>query len=95
VTVKIFQRNTVVTAFRIPLWGKASDETPPKWLVERLQSGELEINSLGGLTVRTPFGVLSCAAGDYVLFTSEETIEFANPETFAKFEVVEELRIAA
>jgi hypothetical protein len=82
VTVQLFRRKILVQAFRLPLWGQAADETPPQWLVSRLQSGELEINSLGGLTLATPFGLQSCAAGDVVIFHADNSIGFEKPETF-------------
>jgi hypothetical protein len=86
--VKLFQRKILVQAFQLPLWGQRADEIPPQWLVRRLQSGDLEINSLGGLTMSAPWGVQSCAAGDIVLLTDDDTIQFAKPEDLAKFEVV-------
>ncbi|SHH06064.1 hypothetical protein [Bradyrhizobium erythrophlei] len=86
--MKLFQRKILVQAFQLPLWGQSADEIPPQWLVRRLQSGDLEVNRLGGLTMATPFGVQSCAAGDIVLLTDDDTIQFAKPEDLAKFEVV-------
>ena len=50
----------------------------------RLQTGDLEINSLGGLTMRTPWGVQSCAAGDIVVLFQDNSIGFEKPETFER-----------
>lgn len=97
--MKLFRRrNTLAEAFRIPLWGQIAEDTPPHWLVARLQTGELEINRLGGMTLHTPFGVLQCAAGDVVLLFADNSIGFEKPETFEQsFEPVtsEQLRAAA
>jgi hypothetical protein len=96
VTVQLFHRKGLVLAFKIPLWGQVADETPPNWLVERLQSGEIEINRLGGLTVNTPFGVQQCAAGDVVVLFADNSIGFEKPEKFERdFEPVKELPLAA
>jgi len=97
VTVQLFQRNTLVQAFKLPLWGQVADEVPPKWLVQRLASGDLVVNSLGGVTIRNNWGSQSCAAGDIVLLTDQDTIQFATPDEFAVFEPVttETLRQAA
>lgn len=80
--MKFFTRHSLAQAFKLPLWGQMADETPPNWLVSRLQTGELEMNSLGGLTVRTQWGVLSCSAGDYVLFFQDNSIGFETPGKF-------------
>ncbi|WP_316207403.1 hypothetical protein [Bradyrhizobium sp. SZCCHNR3118] len=94
--MKLFERISLVQAFRLPLWGKAADETPPTWLVSRIQSGELEMNSLGGLTMATHWGVQSCGAGDVVLHLADGSIAFEKPETFERdFGPVKELQIAA
>jgi hypothetical protein len=96
VTVQLFLSKSLVQAFKIPLWGQTADETPPQWLVSRLQSGELEINRLGGLTFHTPFGVQQCAAGDVVVFYADNSIGFEKPETFERdFEPVQDLQQAA
>lgn len=89
--MKIFQRTqALVQAFKLPMWGQFADETPPKWLVTRIQNEDLHMNSLGGLTAIGPFGMLSCAAGDYVLLTEQDTIEFCKPEDFdANYEVLD------
>jgi hypothetical protein len=86
--VKLFQRNILVRAFRLPLWGHQSDETPPQWLIRRMQTGELAMNSLGGFTMTTPFGLQSCAGGDVVILTEDDVIQFARPDEFEKFEPV-------
>ena len=82
--MQLFLRKSLVQAFRLPLWGQPADETPPQWLVSRIQSGELEMNSLGGLTMATPWGVQSCAAGDIVVFFADNSIGFEKPETFER-----------
>lgn len=96
--MKLFTRRSLVEAFHLPLWGQAADEVPPHWLVSRLQTGELEINRLGGLTMQTPFGVMQCAAGDVILLFADNSIGFEKPEKFqVDFEPVtaEQLRAAA
>jgi hypothetical protein len=90
--VQLFTRNILVQAFKLPLWGQVADEVPPAWLVRRLQSGELAINRLGGLTMK---GVQSCAAGDFVLLNEDDQIQFATPDEFEKLEPVEQLQQAA
>jgi hypothetical protein len=86
VTVRLFERNYLVQAFKLPLWGQIADETPPKWLVERLQSGEFVMNSLGGVTIVNRWGHQQCAAGDVVLLTEQGAIEFATAEEFEQLE---------
>jgi hypothetical protein len=89
VTVKLFSRRSLAEAFHLPLWGQAAAEVPPHWLISRLQTGELEINRLGGFTMNTPWGVQQCAAGDIVLLFADNSIGFEKPETFeANFEPV-------
>ena len=56
------------------------DETPPSWLVRRLQSGELTINRLGGVTMNTQWGVQSCTAGDIIVLFAEGSLRFETPE---------------
>jgi hypothetical protein len=97
VTVQLFTRRSLAEAFQLPLWGQAAAEVPPHWLVSRLQTGDLEINRLGGLTMSTPWGVQQCAAGDFVLLFADNSIGFEKPETFEQtFEPVttEQLRAA-
>jgi hypothetical protein len=97
VTVQLFTRRSLAEAFQLPLWGQAAAEVPPHWLVSRLQTGDLEINRLGGLTMNTPWGVQQCAAGDFVLLFADNSIGFEKPETFEQtFEPVttEQLRAA-
>ncbi|BAR61967.1 hypothetical protein ACFLEY_22570 [Bradyrhizobium sp. YCK136] len=81
-TVRLFERKTLVQAFKLPLWGQFAEEVPPAWLVKRLQSGELTMNSLGGITMANRWGHQQCAAGDVVLLTEHDTIEFSTPEEF-------------
>lgn len=89
--MRTFQRKPyLVQHFKMPLWGQAADETPPKWLINRIQSGELQINPHGGFTMATPWGVQSCIAGDIVLLNDEDGIEFCKPENFGDyFEVID------
>lgn len=63
-------------AWQLPVLGKAAAEPVPAWLVERLQSGYLTVNSLGGLTVRDPDDHRSCVAGQSVELTADNRIEF-------------------
>jgi hypothetical protein len=93
--VQLFHRNILVQAFKLPLWGQVADEIPPAWLVRRLQSGELTINRLGGVTMNTQWGVQSCAAGDILLLTEDDQIQFVTPDEFEKLVPVEELQKAA
>jgi hypothetical protein len=88
VTVQLFERKQLVQAFRLPLWGQSADETPPNWLVKRMQSGDLVVNSLGGFTMQSPWGWQSCAAGDIVLLTDQDTIMFIGSDEFSSFEPV-------
>ena len=95
--MKLFTRRSLAEAFQLPLLGQPAADTPPHWLVSRMQTGELEINLLGGLTMQTPFGVIQCAAGDFVLLFADDTLGFEKPEKFEKdFEPVtaEQLRAA-
>lgn len=95
--MKLFTRRSLAEAFRLPLWGQVAEEVPPHWLVSRMQTGELEINRLGGLTMQTPFGVMQCAAGDIVILFADNSIGFEKPEKFEKdFQPVtpEQLRAA-
>ena len=84
--MRTFERKTIVQAFRLPFWGNSADETPPNWLVSRIQSGDLVINSLGGFTMVNRWGHQKCSAGDVVVLTKEGAIEFATPEEFEEFE---------
>ncbi|TYO65516.1 hypothetical protein FXV83_16425 [Bradyrhizobium hipponense] len=94
--MQLFHRNSLVSAFKIPLWGQVAEETPPNWLVSRLQTGELEINRLGGLTVNTPFGVQQSLPGDVVILFADNSIGFEKPEKFERdFAPVKELPLAA
>lgn len=83
--MKIFQRKpALVQAFLVPKWGEVAEDVPPKWLVDRIQRGELTINGLGGFTMTTNFGQLQCMAGDVVLLTDQDTIEFIKAEHLAE-----------
>ena len=86
--MRLFERKNLVQAFKLPLWGQPADETPPKWFVSRLQSGDFVINTLGGVTMANRWGHQQCAAGDIILLTDRDTIEFATPEEFATFEEI-------
>jgi hypothetical protein len=48
------------------------------------------MNSLGGVTMTNRWGHQQCAAGDTVLLTDRDTIEFATPE---EFELLEEVSV--
>jgi hypothetical protein len=89
VPVKLLERLSIVQAFKLPLWGQIADDTPPQWLIERIQSGELQINNKGGFSTLSPFGILSCIAGDIVLLHEDGIIEFCKPETFTQYTVIE------
>lgn len=78
----LFERSATVQIFKLPLWGRPADETPPQWLVKRIQSGDLVINSFGGFTHRTPWGVMDCLAGDIIVLWDDDTISFEKPESF-------------
>jgi hypothetical protein len=99
VTVKLFtRRSALAEAFHLPLWGQAAEEVPPHWLISRLQTGDLAINRLGGMTMHTQWGVQESAAGDYVLLFADNSIGFEKPETFERdFEpfTSEQLKAAA
>jgi hypothetical protein len=83
--VQFFSRKaSLVFAFRLPLSGQRADQVPPKWLVSRLQSGELEVNRLGGITIITPWGVQACAPGDVVILNEDGSISFERPEAFER-----------
>jgi hypothetical protein len=88
VTVRLFERKHLVQVFKMPLWGQPADEIPPQWVVRRLQSGDFVMNSLGGVTMANRWGHQQCAAGDFVLLTNRNTIEFATPEEFALLEEI-------
>jgi hypothetical protein len=75
-------RSKLAHAWKLPKWGLAAEDEVPKWLVMRMQSGELELNSLGGFTVATQWGLATCAAGDFVILTEDDRIEFCRPEHF-------------
>ena len=95
--MRLFERKHLVQAFTLPLWGQASTEIAPKWFITRLQSGDFVINTLGGITMNNRWGHQQCAAGDTVLLTDRDTIEFATPEEFAELTevAVDELLRAA
>lgn len=84
--MRLFERKTLVQAFKLPLWGSVAEEAPPQWLVQRLQSGDLVINGLGGVTMTNRWGHQQCSAGDVVLLTEHDTIEFVAAEEFEMFE---------
>jgi len=62
--------------WQLPVLGRAADEPVPSWLVERLQSGYLAVNSLGGFTVRDPDDLRSCVAGQSVGLTADDRVVF-------------------
>ena len=95
--MRLFERKHLLQAFTLPLWGHPSDEVAPKWFISRLQSGEIVMNTLGGIKLNNRWGHQQCAAGDTVLLTDRDTIEFATPEEFAELTevAVDELLRAA
>jgi hypothetical protein len=77
-------------AWRIPDAGRAADEVPPPWIVERLQSRDLIVNRFGGLTRQRPLSTEICFAGDYVILNQFDEIEFCRKELFPDhFEIVD------
>lgn len=64
------------------MMGQVAEDQPPKWLITRMQNGELEVNILGGFCTQSPFGYINCAAGDYVILNEDDTIEFIKAEVF-------------
>lgn len=86
--MRLFERKNILQVFKFPRFGQVADQVPPKWLVSRLQSGELVVNAFGGVTIRNRWGHQQCAAGDYVVLTDHNRIEFASEEDLAHFEPV-------
>ena len=84
--MRLLKRNLVVQAFKLPLLGEIADDVPPKWLIDRLQSGDLDVNRLGGLSLMNRWGHQQCAAGDVVLLTDDDGIIFVTADEFAKFQ---------
>jgi hypothetical protein len=81
--VVVFERIPyLVRAWRVPLPGSICEEIAPPWLVERLQSRNLELNMLGGLNYQSRDGIISCIGGDFVLLTDEDEIEFCKEREF-------------
>jgi hypothetical protein len=64
-------------SWAIPMWGRAADEVPPPWLVARIQSGELFVNGVGGLSTLDHFG----SPGDIVVLKGDN-IEFCKADEF-------------
>jgi len=90
--VAFFERvSTLIQAWQLPLLGNRADEVPPPWLVDRMTSGSLTINSLGGFNHTSSSGFLNCAAGDYVVLTEDDEIEFCKATEFThRFKLLEE-----
>lgn len=78
------RRPELVEVWQVPLWGRPAAEDLPSWLLSRMQSEEIIVNSLGGFTRPTAFGSDGCAAGDYVLRYEDDTIEFCSADRFMK-----------
>lgn len=76
------RRAVCVDAWAVPLWGRAADEPMPAWLVEAIQLDLVRINHLGGLTVTTPRGVVSCGPGDVIVRDSRGEYEFCEASEF-------------
>lgn len=88
----LFERvSTLIQAWRLPPLGTVAEEALPSWLVERMTSGSLAINSLGGFSHMSTNGHISCSAGDYVLLTEDDEIEFCKATEFNhKFKLLDE-----
>jgi ethanolamine utilization protein EutQ (cupin superfamily) len=69
-------------AWKLPKLGNVADEPLPYWLVSRLQSRDIDVTPLGGMSIQTDGGRLSCNAGDYVLLTEDNQISFCSAEEF-------------
>lgn len=84
--------NGLADAFRVPLWGRRADETPPSWLITLMQAGTVAINpTTGGLTYRDE----SCQAGDYILLHEDGHIEFCTASEFMNTFTLLDDRLAA
>lgn len=82
--MQIVKHDVLLEAFQLPLLGRIADETPPPWLVTRLQSGELSINQFGGLTQDVEgLKFIESMAGDIVVLTPDGSIEFEPMNTQA------------
>jgi hypothetical protein len=92
----VYQRRaSFVEAWKLPQWGEVAEEVMPPWLVSRMQTGEVFINTCGGMSVQTPFGVLACNPGDHVILTERHTIEFCQASDFSKSYTLIDVRQAA
>jgi hypothetical protein len=81
--VRLFKRKPVlVHVFQVPPDGKIALEQPPQWLIDRWASGEIFVNSFGGLTLRTPWGTRGCMPGDYVTLSEYDEIGFIAQDKF-------------
>lgn len=69
--------------WRLPVLGKPADEAVPSWILERMISGDIVINSLGGFTRRGEEVTKACVAGDVVRLSADGTLEFERPEDAA------------
>jgi hypothetical protein len=86
----LYQRKyTLIQSWAIPPAGQPAAEAMPGWLVQRIQSGEVTINGIGGLSAYTQFGSRSSAPGDYVILSEEGDIDFCLASQFEeRFEPV-------
>lgn len=69
--------------WRLPVLGQPADEAVPGWLLERMISGEIVINSLGGFTTQGITDSRACVAGDVVRLMADGTLDFERPEDAA------------
>lgn len=69
-------------AWRVPLWGRPADQDLPQWLVDRLSSGEVFINHLGGLSTQSAGGQIGCLPGDWIQLAGSGDIEFCQADEF-------------
>jgi hypothetical protein len=66
--------------WQLPVLGRIADEAVPEWIVKRMLSSDLVINSLGGFTSQDLSYPHSCVAGDLVVLLADDRIEFRRPE---------------
>jgi hypothetical protein len=81
--MKLYERKaTLVRAWKVPLWGHVADEPAPHWLTSRMNLGEVRVNARGGLTAQYVYGTRGCNAGDYIVLTEEDEIDFCPADRF-------------
>jgi len=69
--------------WQLPVLGQAASEAAPAWIVDRMLSGEIVLNGLGGFTVQGVDTARSCVAGDIVRLMPDDTLVFERPEDAA------------